>query len=214
MSTFPALSICFILWCLCFSHVDCYPRGSPWTGCFDGNPIHKTKESNRTVPYDPQPAATNPFTFTTDSTTYKPGKSLRVSIRVSISADNGTYFEGYFLQARSVSTATPVGAFTGLPALSQFLLCVTPSDSSTGKYSFDSVTHTGEEHKEAATFVWTAPEKCVGDISFIGSVAIKHSTFYTDMTSSIITCKAGCLQANIGVLALSTVVALLYKTTE
>ncbi|XP_063968689.1 putative defense protein 3 [Lytechinus pictus] len=183
------------------------PRGQ---AALTGIPSTRRRKANRTVPYDPQPAATNPFTFTTDSTTYKPGKSLRVSI----SADNGTYFEGYFLQARSVSTATPVGAFTGLPALSQFLLCVTPSDSSTGKYSFDSVTHTGEEHKEAATFVWTAPEKCVGDISFIGSVAIKHSTFYTDMTSSIITCKAGCLQANIGVLALSTVVALLYKTTE
>ncbi|XP_041484281.1 putative defense protein 3 [Lytechinus variegatus] len=209
MSSFPAFSICYILCCLFFSHVDCYPRGSPWTGCFDGNPIHKTKESNRTVPYDPQPAATNPFTFTTDSTTYKPGQSLRVSI----SSDNGTYFEGYFLQARSVSTATPVGAFTGLPALSQFLLCVTPSDS-TGKYSFDSVTHTGEERKEATTFVWKAPEECVGDISFIGSVAITHSTFYSDMTSSIITCKAGCLQANIGLLALSSVVALLYKTTE
>ncbi|XP_041458068.1 putative defense protein Hdd11 [Lytechinus variegatus] len=182
-------------------HADCYSSGAPMTACSGGNPIHHTKASNRTEMYDPQPAIDNPFRFTADSTIYEPGESLRVTI----SGENGTVFRGFFLQARIHGTRTAVGEFTDPPALSQFGQCETPSDS---------VTHTGRDDKEALTFQWMAPNRCTGNITFIGSVALGHSTFYVDMTSSVITCKAGCLQVNIGVMVISLMVTLFYKTSE
>ncbi|XP_041468512.1 putative ferric-chelate reductase 1 isoform X2 [Lytechinus variegatus] len=79
---------------------------------------------------------------------------------VSISGQNGELFRGFFLQARIINTSTPVGVFSDLPALTKIVSCSGTSD--------DSVTHTSSDDKEALSFVWTAPNRCVGSISFIG----------------------------------------------
>ncbi|XP_041459945.1 putative defense protein 3 isoform X1 [Lytechinus variegatus] len=172
--------------------VDGYGSGAPLSTCPHGNAIHRSKHSNYTEFYSPQPAETNPFVFRSEFDEYSPGKSNRVSI----SGQNGELFRGFFLQARIINTSTPVGVFSDLPALTKIVSCSGTSD--------DSVTHTSSDDKEALSFVWTAPNRCVGSISFIGSVALHHSTFYVNMTSSALECNAAAIiRVNLYVLVIA-----------
>ncbi|XP_001200225.3 putative defense protein 3 isoform X2 [Strongylocentrotus purpuratus] len=191
---------------VCGLQADGYGSGAPKSTCPHGNAIHRSRSSNYTEFYAPQPAASNPFIFHTEDDQYHPGKSLRVTI----SGSNGELFKGFFLQARAFNSNKTLGVFSDLPALTKPVQCTGTVD--------DSVTHTGKEEKEALSFLWTAPEEGVGDIIFIGSVALGHSTFYVNMASSIIaegtTGNAGILQVNLCVMVIGLIAALIYTTDE
>ncbi|XP_030836407.1 putative defense protein 3 isoform X3 [Strongylocentrotus purpuratus] len=206
MSSTTISSFVSLILLLCVFQADCYGSGAPMTACDYGNPIHHSRSSNYTEMYVPQSAPNNPFRFLAHSPTYQPGKGLRVTI----SGSNGELFKGFFLQARAFNSNKTLGVFSDLPALTKPVQCTGTVD--------DSVTHTGKEEKEALSFLWTAPEEGVGDIIFIGSVALGHSTFYVNMASSIIaegtTGNAGILQVNLCVMVIGLIAALIYTTDE
>ncbi|XP_071482687.1 reelin domain-containing protein 1-like, partial [Diadema antillarum] len=106
---------------------------------------------------------------------YMPGETLTISIE----GTNGAEVYGFFLQARGVNSNTSYGSFVDpLPTKSQLRPC---------QGTADAVTHTDPTAKGSLIeFTWQAPPAETGSIRFLGTVALNHDEFYTDIESEVI----------------------------
>ncbi|XP_071499937.1 reelin domain-containing protein 1-like [Diadema antillarum] len=179
------------------SDVQGYGSGAPVTACVGDKLVHTNRTSGERI--QPLPAAENPFRFVASVTEYIPGEALTISIE----GTDGAQIHGFFLQARGVDSNISYGSFTNrFPAKSKVLACQTVNDA---------VTHTDPTAKGSRlVFTWQAPRANTGSIRFIGSVALNHDEFYTDIESEVIAegSSAGTVQMSLAVMTMGVAAAL------
>ncbi|XP_041463710.1 putative defense protein 2 [Lytechinus variegatus] len=147
------------------SPVEAYPNGAPADACAKAAPQHLSSEGQMINPQ----TGPCPYTFTVDSTVYKIGQKITVTI------EGSQTFGGFLIQARSADDK-PVGRFKSLPSNSQLRGC--------GGRDNNGVTHTSADPKlPGMKFEWYT-KKNEGTIKFFGTVAKDHDVFWTEITSS------------------------------
>ncbi|XP_063955194.1 putative defense protein 3 isoform X3 [Lytechinus pictus] len=157
-----------------FAFTAAFQTGAPDSACVDATPGHK--EQDGTTDIDPEDNANSPYNFTFEGSEYNPGGDLEVSIATASGTDS---FQGFLLQARKVDDDTVVGTFTAPDSeIGQLLACT---------YAGSTVTHTNNTEKTEETFTWHAPSDLTGNITFFGTVALNHDTFYVGLRSDELT---------------------------
>ncbi|XP_041483136.1 putative defense protein 3 [Lytechinus variegatus] len=157
-----------------FAVTAAYQNGAPDTACDTATPGHVDQGTSTTI--DPADNANSPYSFTVEGSEYNPGGELEVSITIASGTDS---FQGFLLQARKVSDDTVVGTFTAPDdEIGKLLTC---------NYPGSTVTHTNNTEKTMQTFTWNAPSDLTGNITFFGTVALDHDTFYVGLESDELT---------------------------
>lgn len=153
---------------VCFSAaVKGYAKGAPFSTCLTMFPKHgpnqkQTGDSSFLINLSPQ--------------TYTPG-SL---VTVELTSTNGSSFRGLQVKAtRSTGdTESVVGSFVDTPANKTHVF--------TCEGGFENmVTHSNEDYVREVRLKWKAPKDNIGDITFIATVVVNYSTFYTGITSRL-----------------------------
>ncbi|XP_048767353.1 putative ferric-chelate reductase 1 isoform X1 [Ostrea edulis] len=107
--------------------------------------------------------------------------------RVTLKADPGDYFRGFFIQATRANYALDRG---DRPAYGTFRPADTNSQSrrcrsAVGKVG--GITHTGNNNKTEISFDWEPPRGCnLGDIQFVATVVRAYSEYWVDVRSDVI----------------------------
>ncbi|PAA48640.1 hypothetical protein BOX15_Mlig025356g2 [Macrostomum lignano] len=145
-----------------------FPDGAPNHRCSNLVPMHGFQPQTSAPPYE--------LTFSPDR--YSPGQTVQVTLR----GTSGQSFLGFALAARRVSDDTEelVGGFevpTG--AVGGFWYSQNASLP-------NCLTHSGLPQSEI-TARWTAPPRSVGDVVFTTPVVQSFSTFWSNVTSSVLT---------------------------
>ncbi|XP_041458013.1 putative defense protein 3 isoform X2 [Lytechinus variegatus] len=159
-----------------FAFTVAYQTGAPVSACGTAKPGHVNVTQDTSTPIDPADNANSPYSFTVEGSEYNPGGELEVSITIASGTDN---FQGFLLQARKVDDSTVVGTFTEPDSdIGQLLTCTNAGDT---------VTHTNNTEKTEQSFTWHAPSDLTGNITFFGTVALDHDTFYVGLESDELT---------------------------
>lgn len=107
--------------------------------------------------------------------------------KVTLRADPGDYFRGFFIQATRANYALDRG---DRPAYGTFRPADTNSQprrcrSAVGKVG--GITHTGNNNKTEISFDWEPPRGCnLGDIQFVATVVRAYSEYWVDVRSDVI----------------------------
>ncbi|XP_062590455.1 putative ferric-chelate reductase 1 isoform X2 [Saccostrea cucullata] len=107
--------------------------------------------------------------------------------KVTLKADPGDYFRGFFIQATRANFALDRG---DRPAYGTFRPADTNSQprrcrSAVGKVG--GITHTGNNNKTEISFDWEPPRGCnLGDIQFVATVVRAYSEYWVDVRSDVI----------------------------
>nr|XP_009860739.1 putative defense protein 3 [Ciona intestinalis] len=165
----------FLLVC----QVNSNRSGAPGTSCVDMMPRHNNVSGSGII--EGQPAASSPYTIAVNTNTYSAG----AAVQVVINDNRNLGFKGILLQARNPGGSVPLGTWTNLPANTKALTCTAESDS---------VTHSNTNQKQSGTmFSWIAPNKNVGQVQFLATVAETRKTFWVKLVSDkTITYSSGC----------------------
>ncbi|KAM9487957.1 putative ferric-chelate reductase 1 [Clarias gariepinus] len=158
------------LFILCVRTVLSYSNGKVQKACQKMIPGHQHQPS----PENP------PYTITMDKSIFSPGDH----IKVTLSANNTAYFEGFLIEARNAAAleSGSVGTFTLLDSsISQLLTC----DHREGS----AVSHTSDKHKKEVQVMWTAPQDSPPSIQFLITVLQKYDLFWVKIPSSVVSQK-------------------------
>ncbi|XP_038068334.1 putative defense protein Hdd11-like [Patiria miniata] len=146
-----------------------YPSGPPVAiqrVCRDMDPVgHRPRTASGQAPYTIQISRYN----------YGPNQPVHVTVR----ANRGVSFQGFFLQARRQATGRDItealGEFTSISSGTKFVTCVTPA-SAWG--------HNGDTPKTAVTATWASPTTDQGPIIFRATIVKgPASEFWTNVES-------------------------------
>ncbi|XP_071956964.1 putative ferric-chelate reductase 1 [Antedon mediterranea] len=119
--------------------------------------------------------STSPWNVLASSTTYTPGQEMTVTIQ----ATGSQQYKGILLQARTVSSTTPVGTWT---------TDVTNTRQMTCSNTADGITHSFSTAKPLNTsFTWLPPSTSVGTIQFHATFVESYSVYWVDTTSENVT---------------------------
>ncbi|XP_062848356.1 putative ferric-chelate reductase 1 [Trichomycterus rosablanca] len=156
----------YLLLLLCVGVCDSYPNGKVEASCGDMVPSHGVNAQTSTAPY----------TVTADKSSYMYGDT----ITVTLSANSGTVFEGFMLQARLVGGNAPVGSFSLIESYSQLLNCPGLSNSA--------VSHSSNSKITLLQSKWTAPTSGnLSHIEFRVTFVQSKDTFWVAVKSTQIT---------------------------
>ncbi|XP_059479136.1 putative defense protein 3 isoform X2 [Neocloeon triangulifer] len=111
--------------------VRALPGGAPITACNSMAPVHGGSAQTGPAPYNVSATAIDAQT-----------------VQVSIVADAGVTFRGFFIQGRSVDTDTAVGSFAAA-ADAKSIDCFSNLESAS--------THIDRTDKTSVSVIWTAP---------------------------------------------------------
>ncbi|XP_038063098.1 putative defense protein 1 [Patiria miniata] len=157
---------------------DAFPDGASPRACVDMVPGHSsTTEPGRVI--SPQESI-SPYSVVARGDGYTPGGTVSVSI---LAEPSNITFQGFLLQARTLTSLDPVGTFlAGTDGASRLLTC---------NVTGDSITHTGPGVKRSGmTLTWQAPTESVGNIRFLLSVARNHDVYWVRMESNTLSASA------------------------
>lgn len=153
-------------------------------GYGSGPPVSEDGLCTDMIPYghkngsDSSAEGPAPYTITTSADEYTAGGTLTVTI----TADSGTMFRGFFMQARRADTGVdqtvPIGTFTMVPSDAQQLTCNNVEKSAWG--------HNSKDNKTSVQATWTAPAQDEGDLVFKTTIVLgvpDSSYFYPDVKS-------------------------------
>ena len=183
--------ICFAQIILCvlltFILVGGYPRGAPVNSCGDPTPIHQTRLNATHIGiFYPQPMETSRYTIETNLRQYQniPGSRVRVTLR----ANNGDYFRGFFVQATrdrfplEAINRPAYGTFRPVDAQSQPRGC----RAAVGRVG--GITHTNNADKTSVSFDWFPPAGCnLGTVQFVATVVKQYNEYWVDVRSPNVT---------------------------
>ncbi|KAL3869926.1 hypothetical protein ACJMK2_042547 [Sinanodonta woodiana] len=152
-----------------------YATGPPLTACTDMFPVGHGSNAQNDNGIQP------PFSITVNSTVYRPGDI----IQVSLNSAQPWFFEGVFIQARSANCSspmkdTPIGTFRTVPEvkLLSLLPCSNKVDSA--------IAHNQELKLTNITFYWIAPSGSAGHVYLRGTFARNKEVFWTNVFSDFI----------------------------
>ncbi|XP_058255509.1 putative ferric-chelate reductase 1 isoform X1 [Hemibagrus wyckioides] len=147
----------------CVGVCESYPNGQVTASC-GGDMVPSHGRSAQTI--------TPPFTITADSSMYKEGDT----ITVTLSATSGS-FSGFLLEARWVGGSSGIGAFSVLNSNAQTLSCSGVSNSA--------VSHTSRSPKTQIQTKWKAPTSGnLNNIEFKATFVRDYSTFWVGVKSA------------------------------
>ncbi|KAJ6637204.1 putative defense protein 3 [Pseudolycoriella hygida] len=138
-----------------------FPDGAPSDTCVKARanqPNHGASRSQdlHTLPYEVR--------ATTD--TYNPGQQVQVTV------EGSDLFRGFFLQARDADTNEWIGTFKESPNTKLIPEC-------------SAITHADPKDKQAAVFLWNAPQHKKGRVYFTGTVVKDYGTYWADIIAKI-----------------------------
>ncbi|KAB5587239.1 hypothetical protein PHYPO_G00010920 [Pangasianodon hypophthalmus] len=149
----------------CLRVCESYPGGKVSSSCDNMLPSHGTVAQTSAAPY----------TVTVDSSTYKEGDT----ITVTLSATSGS-FKGFLLEARLVGGNSAIGSFSVVNSNSQVLTCSGLSNSA--------VSQTSSTSKSQIQSKWKAPTSGnLNNIEFRVTFVRDFSTFWVGVKSAQIT---------------------------
>lgn len=156
---------------LCSTNVLARPDGAPTAACFDMTPQHRDTEPQTGVA---------PYTLTLSTDQYDPNSEIIVTLE----ADQGETFKGFFIQVKTPDApndeADLHGSFEG-PEEHARNECL---DEQFG--DGNAITHTHNETKTSITVVWTAPPDIRGDLQFRVSIVKERVTWWPQLHADII----------------------------
>ncbi|XP_011305937.1 putative defense protein 3 isoform X2 [Fopius arisanus] len=138
---------------------DGFPDGAPVDACVKERPNQPYHAQIK-----PQPSGTSPYQILQSSRQYAPGTQLTVTLR------GGSYFKGFFIQARDSKSHQWIGTFAHTPNTKVHDEC-------------SAVTHADPKEKEEATLIWDAPATGKGQVYFTGSLLKEYDVFWADLVS-------------------------------
>ncbi|KAG4067219.1 hypothetical protein HA402_000210 [Bradysia odoriphaga] len=119
-----------------------FPDGAPSDTCVKGRANQPNHGASRT-----QLLHTLPYDVHATTDTFNPGQQIQVTI------EGSDHFRGFFLQARDADTDEWIGTFKESPNTKVIPEC-------------SAITHADRKDKEAATFIWGAPQHKKGRVYF------------------------------------------------
>ncbi|XP_015121880.1 reelin domain-containing protein 1 [Diachasma alloeum] len=152
----PILIIALIV---AINTVNGFPDGAPVDACVKERPNQPYHAQIK-----PQPAGTSPYQIVQSSRQYAPGTQVTVTLR------GGSYFKGFFIQARDSKTHNWIGTFAHTPNTKVHDEC-------------SAVTHADPKEKEEAALIWNAPTTGQGQVYFTGSMLKEYDIFWADLVS-------------------------------
>lgn len=138
---------------------EAYPTGPPVRACSDMTPQHPGTSQQSSAP---------PYTITAFATCYTPGQG----VNVTLSANSGSQFKGFFLQARKPNDNTAsYGTFdvTG-NSEAKTLNCFAKNNNAVG--------HNSRVDKSTTSFVWTPASDLTGDVEFVATVVQSRAMYW------------------------------------
>ncbi|XP_022097156.1 putative defense protein isoform X2 [Acanthaster planci] len=119
-----------------------------------------------------------PYTIAVSEMAYTPGKSFQVTIR----ADQGVTFSGFFIQARSqadTSLTSALGTFMDIPHETHVLNC----SSTAGAWS-----HSNDKDRTEVTATWMPPSESQDTIAFQATIVRGPKSVYWEGVKSLPLC--------------------------
>ncbi|KAL3841490.1 hypothetical protein ACJMK2_019628 [Sinanodonta woodiana] len=156
----------FLLGILLLGQVMCYPSGAPDIVCSSMIPNHGVSANNSAAPY----------TITTSKSTYKSNEEITVTIQ----ANSGLYFMGFFIQPRkngSISQPDTVGTLTGDSLTKN--PCVTSSQAA--------LTHINKTVKYSVNMTWRAPAEALDTVVFVATIVQSKFVYWVNVKSPEVT---------------------------
>ncbi|XP_074640618.1 ferric-chelate reductase 1-like [Tubulanus polymorphus] len=146
--------------------------GAPIDACVTMVPQHRN--------YVPQKSAA-PFTVTVPNTVTSYTAAQSITVTIQQKAPSSLKIKGFLLEARRVNfqlnVDEPIGTWTAA-ANTQTVTCTAANDALTHKSPLNLATITG---------AWTAPTPTQDQIVFKATIVTNFNTFWTDVTSKVIT---------------------------
>ncbi|XP_060560968.1 putative ferric-chelate reductase 1 [Ruditapes philippinarum] len=143
--------------------VEMASDGAKESACASMFPMHYAEEQLRAPPYELQ----------VSSTTYRPSSNISVLLR----SNEITGFKGFLCQPRhDLDKYITFGKLTPSGDVSMTNNCKQAA----------SLTHTNASRKSSISFTWTAPAVNSGNIVIICTVVQQFNTFWTNITSPVI----------------------------
>ncbi|XP_077309185.1 putative ferric-chelate reductase 1 [Lithobates pipiens] len=153
-----SFALIFLAW---FSvGVDAYGNGQVTAACSTMMPSHGASAQT----------SSSPYVLTLSKTTYSPGEKITVTLT---SSSGSTQFQGFLIQARSVSGTTSWGSFQ-VTSDAQTLTCTTAADA---------VSHTSNSRKTNLQVTWVAPTSTTENIQIRATVVQTELVFWTNVNS-------------------------------
>ncbi|XP_053350486.1 putative ferric-chelate reductase 1 [Clarias gariepinus] len=144
---------------------ECYPNGQVSSSCDNLTPSHGSSAQTSAPPY----------TVTADTSSYKQGDTITVTLSVTSGS-----FKGFLLEARQVGGSSAVGSFSLVGSDSQLLTCSGVSNSA--------VSQTSGSSKTQILSKWKAPTSGnLGNIEFRATFVRNGATFWVGVKSLQIT---------------------------
>ncbi|MCJ8728586.1 hypothetical protein PDJAM_G00006200 [Pangasius djambal] len=162
------MKVLLFLFVVCIKSVASYSNGKVKAACQDMMPGHHHHKPSPTSP---------PYTITVDKSIFSPGDQ----IKVTLSAENNAYFEGFLIEARdaAILEGGSVGTFTLLDStISQLLSCHHREGSA--------VSHTSDHHKTEVLVIWTAPQDSPPSVQFLVTVLQKFELFWVKVPGPVL----------------------------
>ncbi|XP_068098735.1 putative ferric-chelate reductase 1 [Hyperolius riggenbachi] len=153
-----------LITCCLFGLINAYGNGRVESACSTMLPQHGANAQTSTAPY----------TLVLSKTTYSANEQITVTLKGS------SQFEGVFMQARSGSSATPLGTFTVTGSDLQTLTCTSAASA---------VSHTSSNLKSSVTTTWVAPN-INSDVQIRATVVQSEKVFWTNVLSCTLTYNA------------------------
>ncbi|OCT85250.1 putative ferric-chelate reductase 1 [Xenopus laevis] len=153
-----------LVFCLLINSAQPFGNGKISLACDTMTPVHKTFTTQVSMA---------PYRVSASSYTFSPGDEITVTLL----ANSNTTFEGFFLQARSVSGNNMVGNFRVLNSNSQILEC--------GGVMGLAVSHVNTTKKYNITALWTAPDLS-DDVHFRATFVRNFRTFWVGVESPVL----------------------------
>ncbi|XP_078495103.1 putative defense protein 3 [Ciona intestinalis] len=177
--------------------VSPYGTGAPAAACVTMTPKHV----NPTGGFIEGQTAASPYSISVSVNNYKPGDTVTVTVSDSRAAD-AAGFRGILMQARNPGAEVPLGTWISPPTDTKLTKCSVDGDS---------VTHANTNLKPSGTvFKWKAPNKNVGTVQFVATVAEMKEKFWLKLPAnkSITYNSAKNLRMHTVYLAMTAIVAL------
>ncbi|XP_050530347.1 putative defense protein Hdd11 [Daktulosphaira vitifoliae] len=155
-----------------------YGTGAPVEVCDDMLPQHGP----------PSQTGPSPYSLTINRKSVKPGETLSLTL----SAKDGTKFQGFLIHARDITTGKPVGWFQPLPAnksqkefKGKWKLITCPNGASN-----NTATHNDSVEKSRVVLTWIAPRDLKNSFKFKYTVAKNGGEYWVAKESESITMSA------------------------